>query len=146
MKRVRVRANDSERGSVEAGLVLIPTTIFFLMILQIVTAGSWQVLERTNLHDLVIRTSIQGGDLEYARRSFESDSLANSGATNQAAEDSRQGILGGKRELRVNSEKGFFGTIRKFELSSRVPILGNLFGGAQEGILRVKNQAVSISN
>ena len=37
----------SENGSVDAGLTLIPATIFFLILLQIILAGSWQVMERT---------------------------------------------------------------------------------------------------
>jgi hypothetical protein len=47
-----------EKGTVEAGLVIIPTTLLFLMILQILLAGSWQVMERAKLHDLVVRSSL----------------------------------------------------------------------------------------
>jgi len=47
-----------EKGTVEAGLVIIPTTLLFLMILQILFAGSWQVMERAKLHDLVVRSSL----------------------------------------------------------------------------------------
>ena len=46
--------DKSEGGSVEAGLVLIPTTLFFIILLEIVLAGSWQVMGRAKLHDYVV--------------------------------------------------------------------------------------------
>lgn len=71
---------SSERGSVEAGLAIIPTTLFFLMVLQIVLAGSWQVVERTRVHDLIIRSEITGeevvaGSLDRSRVSVERNNV-----------------------------------------------------------------------
>lgn len=47
-----------EEGSVEAGLILIPITALFLLIAQVIVAGSWQSLETSRLHDLVNRIVI----------------------------------------------------------------------------------------
>jgi hypothetical protein len=63
-----------EKGTVEAGLVIIPTTLLFLMILQILFAGSWQVMERAKLHDLVVRSSLS----EATREGSSGDSKNNS--------------------------------------------------------------------
>jgi hypothetical protein len=63
-----------EKGTVEAGLVIIPLTLLFLMILQILFAGSWQVMERAKLHDLVVRSSLS----EATREGSSGDSKNNS--------------------------------------------------------------------
>jgi hypothetical protein len=63
-----------EKGTVEAGLVIIPSTLLFLMILQILFAGSWQVMERAKLHDLVVRSSLS----EATREGSSGDSKNNS--------------------------------------------------------------------
>ena len=47
-----------ESGSIEASLVLIPTTILFLLIIQLIIAQSWQSLETAKLHDEVNRILI----------------------------------------------------------------------------------------
>ena len=49
---------SNESGSIEAGLVLIPTTILFLLIIQLIIAQSWQSLETAKLHDEVNRILI----------------------------------------------------------------------------------------
>lgn len=56
-----------EEGSVEAGLTIIPTTLFFLLVLQIVLAGSWQVMERSRLHDLILRSEVSGREVVTGR-------------------------------------------------------------------------------
>lgn len=66
----------SEAGSIEAGLTIIPTTIFFLVVLQIVISGSFQVVGNMNLQNLVTRkalgapvatelTSLNGAQISY---------------------------------------------------------------------------------
>lgn len=40
---------DSEEGSIEAGLTLIPTTAFFLLVLQLVVVGTYKTVETLNL-------------------------------------------------------------------------------------------------
>jgi hypothetical protein len=47
-----------EEGSVEAGLILIPLTALFLLIAQVIVAGSWQSLETSRFHDQVNRMVI----------------------------------------------------------------------------------------
>ena len=82
-----------EKGTVEAGLVVIPTTLLFLAILQILFAGSWQVMERAKLHDLVISTSLseaarEGSFDEIKENSFVSEygsQKAGSGAYGEGA-------------------------------------------------------------
>lgn len=53
---------DTEEGSVESALVLIPTTAFFLLVMQLIVAGSWQTLQGAKLDDLVNRIKIEQGD------------------------------------------------------------------------------------
>jgi hypothetical protein len=57
-KKSRQDESIQERGSIEAGLVLIPTTILFLLIVQLIIAQSWQSLETAKLHDDVNRILI----------------------------------------------------------------------------------------
>jgi hypothetical protein len=55
---------DPERGSIEAGLTLIPTTAFFLLVLQIVISGGFQIAERVSLQNVVARGAL--GDSQSA--------------------------------------------------------------------------------
>lgn len=55
---------DSEQGSIEAGLTFIPTTAFFLLVLQIVISGGFQVAERASLQNVVTRGAL--GDSRWA--------------------------------------------------------------------------------
>lgn len=48
----------TDRGSVESGLTIIPTTAFFLLILQLVLSGSFQVIEVMNLQSYVTRQAL----------------------------------------------------------------------------------------
>lgn len=47
--------DHSELGSVEAGLTFIPTTAFFLLVMQLVISGSFQVVETMNLQSAVTK-------------------------------------------------------------------------------------------
>jgi hypothetical protein len=49
---------DNERGSIEAGLTFIPTTAFFLLVLQLVLASGIQVAERISLQNIVTRSAL----------------------------------------------------------------------------------------
>lgn len=53
-------AKMDEIGSIESGLVLIPTMIFFLALIQIVIMGSFQLVDKASLHSLVIKRDIEG--------------------------------------------------------------------------------------
>jgi hypothetical protein len=105
-----------EAGSVEAGLALIPTTIFFLLILQIVIAGSWQVLERSKVHDVAIRSMISPEQV---------DNLSPS-------------------DFVVDESKRSYGTLRTFYRSKKIPIIGGLLDMFSEDSARVRVTAVSV--
>ena len=126
--------DDSDiRGSVEAGLVLIPTTIFFLLVLQILLSGSWQTIERAKLHDAVIQSAIRESLIpEDAELDEEEVSyfFANS--------------LGGNTEVKISQESNLLGDYRIIESSTRVPIIGDFFESLGIGIFKVRNYAVAV--
>jgi len=99
--------NDShlgERGSIDAALTLIPLTILFLLLVQLILVGSKQTSESYHLHDFVIRSQIAEG----ARGQETFDLPSNE-----------------KREIKVNQRliEGI-GTITSYELESEIPIFG----------------------
>jgi hypothetical protein len=49
---------DLESGSVESALSLIPTTAFFLLILQLMLSGSWQLLDKIDISNAVNRSAL----------------------------------------------------------------------------------------
>jgi hypothetical protein len=49
---------DDERGSIEAGLTFIPTTAFFLLVLQLVLSSGIQVAEKISLQNVVTRSAL----------------------------------------------------------------------------------------
>ena len=78
MQRLEVQLSDSnsigkalehpEDGSIEAGLTLIPTTAFFLLAMQLVVAGSFQVIETIDLQSSLNRAALfesQGGEFTF---------------------------------------------------------------------------------
>ncbi|MGA1402051.1 MAG: hypothetical protein ACO312_02815 [Candidatus Nanopelagicaceae bacterium] len=50
--------HDLESGSVESALSLIPTTAFFLLILQLMLSGSWQLLDKIDISNAINRTAL----------------------------------------------------------------------------------------
>ena len=58
----RVEDETSDEGSVEAGLTLIPTTAFFLLVMQLVITGSFQVIETIDLQSTLRRTALFGSE------------------------------------------------------------------------------------
>jgi hypothetical protein len=63
MKSLKGDDNESsDEGSVEAGLTLIPTTAFFLLVMQLVIAGSFQVIETIDLQSALRRTALFGSE------------------------------------------------------------------------------------
>jgi hypothetical protein len=58
-----------DEGSVEASLTLIPTTAFFLLVMQLVITGSFQVIETIDLQSALRRTALfgsEGGEFTFA--------------------------------------------------------------------------------
>lgn len=131
-----------QRGSIESGLVLIPTTIFFLMALQVLLAGSWQTIERARLHDLVIESSLKesiGGSQQSLNEN--STYLSGDGLSKL------NGTFDGERStLIVEEEFTPVGTIRTVEKSTKLPILGDFFRSIDRGVFQVRNYAVSFIN
>ena len=51
-----------ENGSIEAGLTMIPATAFFLLVMQLVVAGSFQLIETIDLQSTLSRTALFGSE------------------------------------------------------------------------------------
>ena len=103
-------ANDlDERGSVEASLMLIPTTILFLLVLQIIVAGSWQSVASTRLHSYLMSSVIDGSD---TRNSY----LDGGSETGLSRVTVREEGLPGDGELLFGSAK------------VKVPVISSLIG------------------
>ena len=49
---------DYEDGSIEAGLTLIPTTAFFLLVLQLVVVGTYKTIENLNLQSWLNKSAL----------------------------------------------------------------------------------------
>jgi hypothetical protein len=158
-----------EKGTVEAGLVIIPTTLLFLVILQVLFAGSWQVMERAKLHDLVISTSLseaarEGSFEESKENSFVSEygsQKAGSGAYGDGAYgdvefadphflDKLQFLAGksfsSSSKVSMSQKSSVYGDIHKIEVKTQIPIFHGILGffGIEE--VGIRNTAVLIEN
>lgn len=158
-----------EKGTVEAGLVVIPTTLLFLAILQILFAGSWQVMERAKLHDLVISTSLseaarEGSFEESKENSFVSEygsQKAGSGTYGDGAYgdvefadphllDKLQFLAGksfsSSSKVSMSQKSSVYGDIHKIEVNTQIPIFHGIlrFFGIEE--VGIRNTAVLIEN
>lgn len=103
-----------DSGSVEAGLVLIPTTIFFLLILQLIVAGSAKTLETMQL-----QSRLNQGAL-YASNQLKSDQI------------SSWDLPGGGEVLTVKT---------KTDVANIGQLLGNFFHSSK---LQVSNYAIAV--
>jgi hypothetical protein len=126
-KEITVKSFQIDRsqvGSVEAGLVLIPTTIFFIILLQIVLAGSWQVMGRANLHDYVLKESLSqlSSHDESAKMTFDSTNL---------------GIESKKIETK-------YGVVNTYKSEQRIPVYGSLIEYLGMEGFRLKLSAIAI--
>ena len=105
---------DSENASIEAGLVFIPTTILFLLVLQIIVSGSWQTISNSQLDSFVTQISMNG-----------------------------EGSIAGnsRREIRIHDEAlPFGGEIVVAEASTKVPVISTLIGN----LLRVRSVSIAV--
>lgn len=57
-KELPINETEFDRGSIEAGLTFIPTTAFFLLLVQLITAGSFQLVNRFELQNIVTRQGL----------------------------------------------------------------------------------------
>jgi len=76
-------SKDLESGSVESALSLIPTTAFFLLVLQLMLSGSWQLLDKINISNTINRTALfsaKAGETAFytleSRREIDQEVLA----------------------------------------------------------------------
>ena len=139
-----VDERSMQRGSIESGLVLIPTTLFFLAALQLLLAGSWQTIERARLHDLVIESSIQEATSADSQGSFRGNEMEQENRGGSSFEQSRNRSFGGSTFLDVQEKFTPVGTLRTFEMTAQIPIIGGFFKALDGSLFQVKNYAVSI--
>ena len=163
-----------EKGTVEAGLVVIPITLLFLAILQILFAGSWQVMERAKLHDLVISTSLSEAAREGSFDEIKENSLVSEYGSQEAGSstygdgaygDGAYGdvefadphlldklqFLAGKSfssssKVSMSQKSSVYGDIHKIEVNTQIPIFHGIlrFFGIEE--VGIRNTAVLIEN
>lgn len=67
---------DQEEGSIESALTLIPLTAFFLLVMQLLIAGSWQQVELVRLHDLVARIKIDNQEDRQLAENLQAEGLS----------------------------------------------------------------------
>lgn len=130
---------ESEKGTLEAGLVIIPTTLLFLMILQILFAGSWQIMERAQLHNLVIKSSL----LDTAQDAHKASETSHNGPNLRALVNNS---FPTNAKITVEEKQTDYGQIQRVELVTPIPIFQSLlkFFGVNEIV--TKNVAVLIAN
>lgn len=100
----------SDEGSVEAGLAVIPTTAFFLLILQLVVAGSMKTIETMNLQSWLNKSALYAVDGEISNQ-INSSSMPGGGELLTFREDavlpsisSFAKPLAARNELRISSQ------------------------------------------
>ena len=75
---------SDDDGSIEAGMAMIPTTAFFLLVLQLVVAGSFQTIETIKLQSWLNKSTlydIDGSEVSKSSLTTERDLFSNSGET-----------------------------------------------------------------
>ena len=84
------KATDDD-GSIEAGMAFIPTTAFFLLVLQLVVAGSFQTIETIELQSWLNKSSLYAidglGVSELSLRNDRNHHLAASEVSNRQVEE-----------------------------------------------------------
>lgn len=73
-----MKFSGNEEGSVEAGLTFIPTTAFFLLVLQLVVAGSIKTIESINAQSWLNKSALYAIDGEISEQ-IERSSLPGGG-------------------------------------------------------------------
>ena len=111
--------HDLESGSVESALSLIPTTAFFLLILQLMLSGSWQLLDKIDISNAINRTALFS---------------AEAGKTAFYALDGRREI-----DQEVLALPGG-GEIITYSSTLDIPVITNLSGSA----IKMKSEGIAI--
>ena len=111
--------HDLESGSVESALSLIPTTAFFLLVLQLMLSGSWQLLDKIDISNAINRTALFS---------------AEAGKTAFYTLDSRREI-----DQEVLALPGG-GEIITYSSTLDIPVITNLSGSA----IKMKSEGIAI--
>lgn len=111
----------SEDGSVEAGLTFIPTTAFFLLVIQLVISGSFQLFETMNLQSLVTKVAL-GEESEIVRNGSTGNGV------DSGIEYTKESLPGGGEVILVNSKIS-------------TPQISNLLGG--KAVMKAQAMAIS---
>ncbi len=111
------KASPDEMGTIEAGMALIPTTVFFILMLQVVLAGSWQVIERAKIHAVAIRSTI--------------------------ASDTK--ISQDIADIAIETKNLPYGNLHTFSKSEQIPIFGALLNWLDKDSARLRVTTVSIT-
>lgn len=121
----------SEDGSVEAGLTFIPTTAFFLLVIQLVISGSFQVFETMNLQSLVTKVAL-GEESELVRNGWTENGSTGDGSTGNGVDSrieyTKESLPGGGEVILVNS-------------GVSTPQISNLLGG--KAVMKAQAMAIS---
>lgn len=119
-----------ERASVESGLVFIPTTILFLLVLQFIFAGSWQTISNTQLDSYVTRIAMSG---EGSQRS-----ILNTGASISMPQEV---FLRTGSQVKISEEQlPFGGQIVVGQAITKVPIISSFLGN----LFRARSVSISV--
>ena len=112
-----IHHEPEEVGSIEAGLTLIPVTLLFLLLVQIVLTGSWQVQDRARLHDYVIKR--QFGSSQNA---ISTQGLGTEISISAENTDSVQEGFYPPSQLKANTSYYYgVGKVTSYELESSIP-------------------------
>lgn len=100
---------NSEEGSVEAGLTFIPTTAFFLLVMQLVLSGSFQIVESMNLQSFVTKQAMSGNTAlgitgELSRNFAKQGNSAGLGSGARVFDFEYRPLPGGGELILANSE------------------------------------------
>lgn len=123
-----------EEGSIEAGMVLIPTTAFFLLVLQLVVAGSFKTIETVNLQSWLNRSSLYAIDGSAAEQESLSDS-------------EKQFSANTERQLRRVEEIDLPGGAKLYlaEARTKIPVISGFASKlATSNPLSVRSEALAI--
>lgn len=131
--------SDDNRGTIEAGLVIIPTTLLFLMILQIIFAGSLQIVERAKLHNLVIESSL-------AEVSGDHNGMGEAGFSEREVAARINEEFSPNSQVSIEGKATSEGQLQRVELITPIPILNGVFNFLGITDIGVRNVAVLIEN
>ena len=129
-----MKTDNDEEGSIEAGMTLIPTTVFFLLALQLVVAGTFKTVETINLQSWINRNAL------YSIDGTPQDGLESSGQSFSSGPS----IDGQSRKFRSLQLPGG-GELLLAQSMSKTPVITSFaMPIANSGGLMMKSEAIAI--